>query len=108
MRLSNGVVSSRAPVDLAPVVALLLSASLLVLGNGLQGTLLLVRAGNEGFAGEVIGIMMSAYFAGYALGAVLLPGVISSTGHIRAFAGFASIASAVTIAHVLFLDPMVW
>jgi MFS family permease len=108
MRSSNGAFGSRARVDLAPVVTLLVSASLLVLGNGLQGTLLLVRAGNEGFRGEVIGIMMSAYFAGYALGAILLPPVVASAGHIRAFAGFASIASAVTIAHVLLLEPWVW
>ena len=108
MRSNNGVLGSHARVNLAPVVTLLVSASLLVLGNGLQGTLLLVRTGNEGFRGEVIGIMMSAYFAGYALGAILLPPVVASAGHIRAFAGFASLASAITIVHVLLLDPWVW
>lgn len=108
MRPSNGVLGSRVRVDLAPVATLLLSASLLVLGNGLQGTLLLVRAGNEGFQGEAIGSMMSAYFAGYALGAILLPRIVAAAGHIRAFAGFASIASAVTIVHVLLLEPWVW
>src|SRR3546814_11832755 len=52
--------------------------------------------------------MMSAYFAGYAVGALLLPRVVASAGHIRAFAGFAAIASAVTIAHVLLVEPWVW
>lgn len=35
---------------LAPVAALLLSVSGLLLGNGLLGTLLIVRAGHEGFS----------------------------------------------------------
>lgn len=92
----------------APVATLLASVILLVLGNGLQGTLLVVRAGIEGFRSEVIGAMMSCYFAGYALGALLLPRLVASAGHIRAFAGFASIASAVTLLHVLFPEPWVW
>src|SRR3546814_14186775 len=51
--------------------------------------------------------MMSAYFAGYAVGALLLPRVVASAGHIRAFAGFAAIASAVTIAPVLLIATWV-
>jgi len=58
------------------VAALLVSVGLLVLGNGLLGTLLVVRAGNENFSGETIGIMMSVYFAGYALGSFLLSRLI--------------------------------
>ena len=34
---------------LAPVAALLLSVAALLLGNGLLGTLLIVRAGQKGF-----------------------------------------------------------
>jgi MFS family permease len=95
-------------LTVAPVAALLVSVGLLVLGNGLLGTLLVVRAGNENFAGETIGFMMSAYFAGYALGSVLLSHVILSAGHIRAFAGFASIASVTALLHLIFIDPPVW
>lgn len=93
---------------IAPVAALLLSVVLLVLGNGLQGTLLVVRAGHEGFRAEAIGAMMSAYFAGYALGSVLLPRMVVAAGHIRTFAGFASIASAVVLLHLMQLDVWVW
>ncbi len=63
-------------LTIAPVAALLVSVGLLVLGNGLLGTLLVVRAGNENFSGETIGIMMSVYFAGYALGSFLLSRLI--------------------------------
>src|SRR3546814_2273921 len=107
MRPTSGILGGQARLEIAPVGTLLVSASLLVLGNGLQGTLLLVRAGNEGFGGEAIGIMMSAYFAGYAVGALLLPRVVASAGHIRAFAGFAAIASAVPIAPVPLIEPWV-
>lgn len=85
-----------------------MSVSLLVLGNGLHGTLLVVRAGLEGFRSEAIAAMMSCYFAGYALGSLLLPGVVASAGHIRAFAGFASIASAIALLHLLLLDAWAW
>lgn len=95
-------------LTVAPVAALLASVGLLVLGNGLLGTLLVVRAGNENFAGETIGLMMSSYFAGYALGSVLLSRVIVSAGHIRAFAGFASIASVTVLLHLIFVDPLIW
>lgn len=97
-----------ARLTVAPVAALLVSVGLLVLGNGLLGTLLVVRAGYEEFAGAAIGIMMSMYFAGYALGSVLLSRVILSTGHIRAFAGFASMASVTALLHLLFVDALVW
>lgn len=95
-------------LTVAPVAALLFSVGLLVLGNGLLGTLLVVRAGYEDFAGAAIGIMMSMYFAGYALGSIVLSRVIVSAGHIRAFAGFASIASVTALLHLLFIDPLAW
>src|SRR3546814_12463624 len=92
MRPTSGLLGGQARLEIAPVVTLLVSARLLVLGNGLQGTLLLVRAGNEGFGGEAIGIMMSAYSAGYAVGALLLPRCGPPAGHIRAFTRLSAIA----------------
>jgi MFS family permease len=94
---------------LAPVAALLLSVALLLLGNGLLGTLLVVRAGQEQhFSNEIIGAMMSAYFAGYTVGALLLPRVIVSVGHVRTFAGFAAIASMTALLHVAWVEPWAW
>jgi MFS family permease len=95
-------------VVIRPVAALLLSVSLLVLGNGLLGTLLVLRAGEAGFRGETIGAMMSIYFAGYALGMLLLPRVVSAAGNIRSFAGFGAIASAVALMHLLQSDAWAW
>jgi MFS family permease len=79
-------IGGRFRLVIMPVATLLMSVGLLVLGNGLQSTLLVVRAGHEGFSSETIGITMSAYFAGCALGSLFLPRVVASAGHIRTFA----------------------
>lgn len=93
---------------LAPVAALLASVAALLLGNGLLGTLLIVRAGQEGFSSGAISAMMSFYFAGFTLGALTLPRIIVSVGHVRTFAGFAAIASMTAILHVAYVDPVAW
>ena len=93
---------------LAPVGALLLSVAALLLGNGLLGTLLIVRAGHEGFSSGAISAMMSFYFAGFTAGALVLPRIIVSVGHVRTFAGFAALASMTTLLHVTFVEPIAW
>ena len=93
---------------LAPVAALLLSVATLLLGNGLLGTLLIVRAGQEGFSGGTVAAMMSCYFAGFTVGALVLPRIIVSVGHVRTFAGFAVVASMTAILHVVFVEPLAW
>ena len=93
---------------LAPVAALLLSVAALLLGNGLLGTLLIVRAGQEGFSSPATGAMMSFYFAGFTIGALVLPRVIASVGHGRTFAGFAAIASMTALLHVALVEPSAW
>ena len=53
---------------LAPVAALLIGVAILFAGQGLQGTLLPVRAGLESFSTVSIGIMGAAYFLGFTIG----------------------------------------
>lgn len=93
---------------LAPVAALLLSVAMLLMGNGLQGTLLPVRAQFEHFSPLDIGVLGSAYFLGFALGCVFGPHAVRRVGHIRAFAAMVSIASTISLAHALLLSPAVW
>ncbi len=87
---------------------LLASVALLLAGAGLLGTLLAVRAAQEGFPDRVIGLVMSGYFAGFLLGTWLAPRVIQRAGHIRAFAMFASVAASAALLHVLAIDPWAW
>lgn len=93
---------------LAPVGALLLSVALLLMGNGLQGTLLPVRANLENFGALSIGVMGSAYYVGFVAGCVLTPKLIRRAGHIRLFAAMVSIASAIPLAHAMLVGPVPW
>lgn len=81
---------------------------MLLMGNGLQGTLLPVRAQLEDFTSLDIGVLGSAYFLGFALGCVLGPRVVRRAGHIRTFAATVAVASTISLAHVLIVWPAAW
>jgi len=91
-----------------PILALLISISLLLMGNGLQGTLLPVRASIEAFSALDIGILGSAYFLGFAAGCVYGPYIVRRVGHIRTFTAMATIASCAVLVHAFVLSPLVW
>lgn len=93
---------------LRAVFSLLLSHGLLLLANGLFTTLLGVRSQMEGFATEVIGLIMAAYFLGLLAGAQRAVHVVANVGHIRAYAAFASVMSVAALVHVLWVEPLVW
>lgn len=93
---------------LAPIFALLLSVSLLLMGNGLQVTLLPVRASIEEFTALEIGVLGSAYFLGFAGGCIFGPRIVRRVGHIRTFTAMATIASCVVLMHAFLLNPVVW
>ena len=88
--------------------ALLLGVMLLMLGNGLQGTLLGVRGAMEGMSATTLSWVMSAYFAGLLLGAGLAPRLIRRVGHVRVFAALASLISAAFILYAAAPNPWVW
>ena len=93
---------------LTPVAALLASVALLLVGNGLQGTLLPVRANIEQFAAAEIGLIGTTYFIGFGLGCYFGGRLVQRAGHIRTFAAMASIASTMALLHALFVDPLFW
>ncbi|MBM4214055.1 MAG: MFS transporter, partial [Gammaproteobacteria bacterium] len=87
---------------------LLLGMGVLMLGAGLQSTLLGVRAQAEGFATAAIGIVMSCYYAGFLIGTAIAPRLIRSVGHVRVFSAFAAIAAVSTLCQPVFVTPTVW
>lgn len=90
------------------VWALLLAVGLLMMGRGLQGSLIGVRADLEGFATITTGVIISAYYAGFLIGSNIIPRILGNVGHIRAFSGLASLASTAALFHVLFVNPATW
>lgn len=93
---------------LAPVSALLLSVSILLMGNGLQGTLLPVRANLEAFSPLEVGLLGTAYFLGFTFGCIYGPQLVSRSGHIRAYLAMTSLASVVTLMHAIYVTPVTW
>ena len=94
--------------SLARLVPLIFAAGILLAGNGLQGTLIALRANLEGFPISLIGLMGTGYFAGFAAGSLLAPRLVMNVGHIRVFAAMAAMAATAALALVLVLDPWVW
>ena len=87
---------------------LLLGVMLLMVGNGIQGTLLGIRGAIEGFSTFEISLVMSAYFAGFLVGSQLAPAMIRAVGHVRVFAALGSLISAVLVIYPVAADWMVW
>ena len=93
---------------LIPVSALLLSVSMLLMGNGLQTVLLPVRALAEYYSAFAVSVMGSAYFVGFVGGCYLGPRMIRRVGHIRTFAVMVAVASALPLVHGMFTPELVW
>ena len=93
---------------LAPVATLLLSAAILLAGQGLQATLLPVRASLEQFSTFAIGGMGAAYFLGFTIGCVKGGDLVRRVGHIRVFLAMSAMASAAPLLHGLVVTPLVW
>lgn len=88
--------------------ALLAGIGLLMLGHGLQGSLLGVRANLEGFATAITGLVMSGYSLGFLVSAVLTPKLVRRVGHVRVFAAFAAVASSAILLHAVLVEPITW
>lgn len=87
---------------------LLLGVMLLMVGNGIQGSLLGIRGSIEGFSTLELSVVMSAYFAGFLGGTRLAPTMIRRVGHVRVFAALGSMISAVIVIYPVMPDWMVW
>lgn len=83
-------------------------AGLIMLANGLQTTVIALRANFEGFATSETGMVMTGFFLGMLAGSILAPRIVRMSGHIRAFAAFASLASASVLTHTLIVEPYSW
>ncbi|WP_121631467.1 MFS transporter [Tropicibacter alexandrii] len=88
--------------------ALLLGMLLLMLGNGLQGSLLGVRGAQAGFSAGTMSVVMSGYFAGFLIASRVAPNMIRRVGHVRVFAALGSMISAVIILFPAVQDPIAW
>jgi MFS family permease len=87
---------------LVAVASLLVSTSLLLIGQGMQLTLLPLRASANGLPDFLIGVSASCYFLGFIVGCFGIPSLIARVGHIRSF----SVLTAIMISAILCLEML--
>lgn len=93
---------------LASVKALLAGTAAFMIGNSLLGVVLPLRMEAAGYPVALTGAIMAAYYLGLALGGLGGKHVIFRIGHIRAFAVFAALTAATTLAYAVFFHPAAW
>ncbi|WEF25290.1 MFS transporter [Paracoccus sp. S3-43] len=87
---------------------LFLGILLLMVGNGMQGTLLGIRGALEGIPTLQMSVVMSGYFAGFLLGSLTVPGLIKNVGHVRVFAALGSMISSVLVLYSVEANWIWW
>jgi MFS family permease len=85
---------------------LVIATSIIQLANGFFGTFVSLRVAIENF--DAAGLVLSAYFAGFTVGALRSGKIIERIGHIRAFAAFAGLAAAATVVMPLLVGSVAW
>ena len=79
------------------VAMVMLATLFLQAAMGALGVALPLAMSGAGWGRPAIGAVIAAFGAGFAFGAWLSPGMIRSVGHIRAYAGYAGGAAALTL-----------
>ncbi|RJL05384.1 MFS transporter [Paracoccus siganidrum] len=87
---------------------LLLGILLLMVGNGMQGTLLGIRGGIEGIPTFEMSVVMAGYYGGFLLGSLTVPDMIKTVGHVRVFAALGSMISAILIVYAVWPNWIAW
>jgi MFS family permease len=92
----------------ATLLGLLLGFGLMQMGNTLQGTLLSIRGGIEGFSPAQIGAVGAGFWLGIVIGSLRAGKLVQGIGHIRAFLALGAIASTAPLLHLLIINPIAW
>lgn len=87
---------------------LFVSLFLMMLGAGLQGSLLGIRGDNEGFSTLMLSFISSGYYLGFFGGSIIVPNLLKRVGYIRVFAALIAISSVAAVAYAMFVDQYMW
>jgi MFS family permease len=89
-------------------LVLFLAVFLMMAASGPLSTTISLRLQAASLPPVVIGSVMSGYYAGLTVGALVVHRIIRRAGHIRTFAAFTSILSGTSLIYALHLDPLLW
>lgn len=96
------------PALIRPITALLLSTAIVLMGSGLIGVLVPIRAAADGAGNVEIGLIGSGYWLGLTIGCLIAPLIIRRVGHIRAFVAFTATVTAVPLLLAMSSDWILW
>nr|WP_250812738.1 MFS transporter [Neorhizobium tomejilense] len=91
-----------------PLIPLLVTAGILIGGNGLQGTYIALRGSAEGFSPSTIGMIGAGYSIGFAAGCMYVTRLLRQIGHIRTFSAMAAVTASASIGMSMIVDPTFW
>lgn len=92
----------------ASVWAVIVTIGFVQLANGLQTSLLGVRAGMEAFPAWTIGVIMACYYVGYSIAPLTSRRIIGRIGHVLTMSIGAVLAAAMIVAHAYLVTPVGW
>ncbi len=87
---------------------LFLSLFCLLLGAGLQGSLISIRGVDEGFSTFFLSMISTGYYAGFFLGSFVIPIWLKRVGYIRVYAALVAVASVAAVAYAMYVDKYAW
>jgi len=73
-----------------------------------MNSLLSINMRLQGYNDQIIGLVLSANYLGLLLGIFFCQKIVQQVGHIRAFAVFAAIMTAVSLVHGLYMSAWLW
>ncbi len=82
--------------------------SIVMVGLGLAMSLTGVRSSLEGFSATQIGLIGAGYYMGLLPGSLMAPQIVGRVGHVRVYAGLASVAAAVLLAFPAMVTVGLW
>ena len=94
--------------SLLTVSSLFFAIGFLAIGYGMILTFVGVYLKEIEVSNSVLGLINAAFFLGAIASSVFSQKLISSVGHIRSFAAFASVMVVSFLLHSLFFDPFLW
>jgi MFS family permease len=95
-------------VAVASVSAVIVTIFFIQTANGLQTSLLSVRAGYESFPAWTIGIIMASYYVGYSAAPLASRTIIGRFGHVNVMVAGAIGAALAITAHALLVTAPAW
>lgn len=87
---------------------LLLGILLVMIGAGMQGTVLGIRGAIEGMSTQQLAIVTASYFGGFLAGSALVPKMLQRVGHVRVFAALGSLISAILVLYAAMPHWVAW